>query len=242
MDIATTDTNALAASVADPAEVDISEHHYTPRTTHRTEKVSANDGFQIADGNGTGFGTEQQSDPMMAMMQQMLGGGGIGGGMPGMDGASGGEIPPMLAAMMNGGQSGQATSSTSTSAQVWKIVHTLSALCLALYTAISTRFDGSKLNRLTPHETDTMSGPRLFYMFATLELVLQTSRFLVEKGRLGGSGWLAMIANSGMVPEPYAGYVRLVGRYSVIFRTVVADALTVVFVLGVVAWWRGSVA
>ena len=49
---------------------------------------------------------------------------------------------------------------------------------------------------------------------------------------------IAKVANSGFVPEPYAGYVRIAGRYIGIVQTVVADAMVVVFVFGAMAWWR----
>ena len=60
----------------------------------------------------------------------------------------------------------------------------------------------------------------------------------MERGQLPASGFLGGIAQ--ILPEPYAGYVRVVGRYSVIWQTVVADAMVVVFVLGAAAWWRGG--
>jgi hypothetical protein len=76
-------------------------------------------------------------------------------------------------------------------------------------------------------------------MFATFEVVLQSSRFFIERGQLQGSGILSTVG--GMLPEPYSGYVRLIGRYSVIYSTVVSDAMVVVFVLGAASWWRGGV-
>jgi hypothetical protein len=45
---------------------------------------------------------------------------------------------------------------------------------------------------------------------------------------------------AGILPAPYSGYVRTVGRYSVIYSTVVSDAMVVVFVLGATSWWRGA--
>jgi len=36
--------------------------------------------------------------------------------------------------------------------------------------------------------------------------------------------------------------VRTVGRYSVIYKTVVSDAMVIVFVLGATSWWRGAAA
>jgi hypothetical protein len=78
-----------------------------------------------------------------------------------------------------------------------------------------------------------------FYLFATFEVVLQSSRYVIERGQLQGSGMLSSIGQ--ILPEPYAGYVRVVGRYSVIYSTVVSDAMVVVFVLGAASWWNGGV-
>jgi hypothetical protein len=77
-------------------------------------------------------------------------------------------------------------------------------------------------------------------MFATFEVVLQTSRYFIEKGQLQGKGMLNTVAQ--FLPEPYSGYVKVIGRYSVIYSTVVSDAMVVVFVLGAASWWNGGVA
>ncbi len=88
-------------------------------------------------------------------------------------------------------------------------------------------------------------------MFATLELILQSTRFFMERGRLPGSsggGAGSGARGVGMVlstvaqflPPPYGEYVRVAIRYGIMASTVVADALVVVFVLGCVAWWRGG--
>lgn len=176
---------------------------------------------------------------MMRMMQQILGGAGgdpnnpNAGEMP--------QLPPVLQAMLNGQASSQKEAQTpkSNSQYIWRVVHAFFALALALYIALTSTFNGTKLSRAQSMDAGQGGGMNLFYLFATTQLVLQTSRFMVEKGQLGGSGWLATIANSGMVPEPWAGYIRIVGRYSIIWQTIVGDAMTVVFVLGLLAWSRG---
>lgn len=150
------------------------------------------------------------------------------------------------------------------SAYLWRIVHAIFSLVLAVYVAYSTSFTGSKLSRTqsqysnvdqpytddfyTDHHRDPTAGlsanqhvgQRLFWLFATVEIVLQSSRYFLEKGRLPQSGLLGSL--SQMLPEPYAGYARVVGRYSVIWSTVVADAMVVIFVLGAVSWTKGSLA
>ena len=178
-------------------------------------------------------------DPMANMMKTVMGMMGTPGGDAGM--------PQMLSAMMaQGGPAAQQQPATS-SAYLWRITHAVFALTLAAYIALTSTFNGTQLARLktidptTGLDTDPGVGPRLFWIFVTSELLLQSTRWFVEKGQLQGGGLLAKIANSGFVPEPYAGYVRTFGSYVRIWTTVVSDAMVVVFVLGCLAWWKGGV-
>jgi hypothetical protein len=179
------------------------------------------------------------------MMQQLMGM--QGGQDPNDPNALGGDLPQMaqmLSTMMGGGGmggAGQPQPSTG-SAYLWRIVHAISALIIAVYIALTTTFSGSKLARTENTFVQDVNyglGAKPFYIFATAELVLQTSRYFIEKGQLQGGGILATIANSGFVPEPYAQLIRTIGRYSTIYTTIVSDAMVVVFVLGAVAWWKG---
>lgn len=199
-------------------------------------------------GQGQGAGQDgADEDPMVKMMQSMMGmmggQGGPGGGGAGMEGMEG--MPQMLSAMMGGPQAQQQPATSS--AYLWRITHAIFALTLAGYIALTSTFNGTQLARLktidptTGLDTDPGIGPRLFWIFVTSELLLQSTRWFMEKGQLQGGGWLAMIANSGFVPEPWAGYVRTVGSYIRIWTTVVSDAMVVVFVLGCLAWWKGGV-
>jgi len=170
-------------------------------------------------------------DPMMKMLQQMMGGLSEGaGGMP--------SFPDMP------GQ--PATSIADSYAYLWRIIHAIFALSLGLYIAFTTTFTGTRIERersalgYTSPEEDKMlltpSSVHFFYLFATVEVVLQTSRFYLEKGKGTQSGVMGMIM--GFLPEPWKGYVALVSRYSRIWTTVTGDAFVCVFVLGVCAWLR----
>ena len=184
-------------------------------------------------------------DPMMAMMQQMMGG---AGGMPGGPGQGPpGDLPPGLANMFSAmsGAGAPEPSPEQSSAWVWRLVHSLFSLGLAVYIVFRTPFTGTKLSRTAAPGDDWMQESiqgetfaHFFYLFATFEVILQSSRYFIEKGRLQGSGILSTIG--GFLPEPYAGYVRVLGRYSVIYSTVVSDAMVVVFVLGAASWWNGD--
>lgn len=185
---------------------------------------------------------------MMRMMQQMLA---QTNGQPGAQGPGGPQGAPgdmsedpmfkMMQQMM-GGQMGQEQQQPPpSSAYAWRIVHALFAAVLALYVGLESSFTGSELARTNPQAFDgdgKSFAQRLFYIFATTELVLQSTRYFMEKGQLQGSGILSTL--SSFLPQPYGNYVRVVGRYSVIYTTIMADAMVVVFVLGFLAWWKGT--
>jgi hypothetical protein len=190
---------------------------------------------------------------MMAMMQQMLAGGmpSNNAGGPGQSGQP--DLPPALAQLLSGMQGGGGAASEpspdQSSAWIWKLVHSLFALVLATYIVLRTPWTGSKMARAAPAAADEDWTPdaspgeafkHFFYLFATFEVVLQSSRYFIEKGQLQGSGMLSTVAQ--LLPQPYGNYVRVVGRYSVIYSTVVSDAMVVVFVLGAACWWRGGMA
>jgi hypothetical protein len=218
--------------------MDISEHHYQPRVANRAPLPNFEPGLQAQQ-------TPPADDPMMAMLQQMMAGGGAGG--PGAD-----QLPPGLANIFGGGIPGMpgqdqqgVQQAPSSSAYLWRILHFVISLSLALYVTLNTTFTGSKrareLSSLTytaPMSLERNFGTRLFYLFATAEVVLQSSRYFIEKGQLTQSGIMGTM--SQLLPPPWAGYVRVVGRYSVIYTTLVADAMVVVFVLGVMAWWKNG--
>ena len=263
---ATTSTAPKAATVADdPDEVDISDHPYTSQHASRTG--TPRNGGGAAAGQGDPFqqammqmqaqqaqqaqqqgGSGGEEDPMAKIMQQLM------GGMDPNDpnAMAGGDLPQMaqmLSTMMGaggmGGGPGQQQQPKNGSAYLWRIVHAISALTIAIYIALTTTFSGSKLGRtgdMFVQDSNYGHGAKPFYIFGTAELVLQTSRYFMEKGQLQGGGILATIANSGFVPEPYAQLIRTVGRYSTIYTTIVSDAMVVVFVLGTVAWWKGLAA
>jgi hypothetical protein len=254
-----TSTAPKAATVADdPDEVDISDHPYTSQNASRTGTPrqggggAQGDPFQQAMMQMQAQQAQQQGggeeDPMAKMMQQLMGG--MQGDPNDPNAMGGGDLPQMaqmLSTMMGaGGMGGGQQAPKTGSAYLWRIVHAISALTIAIYIALTTTFSGSKLGRtggdMFVQDSNYGLGAKPFYIFGTAELVLQTSRYFVEKGQLQGGGILATIANSGFVPEPYAQLIRTVGRYSTIYTTIVSDAMVVVFVLGTVAWWKGLAA
>jgi hypothetical protein len=241
---------ASGTATPDPDEIDISQHHFQPASQPRLPSPFAFDGNQSGAFPGI-QAPDGSEDPMMAMLQQMIGGG--AGGMPGMPGGPGQQggaptgLPPHLANMFSAMQGGPAAepSPEQSSAWIWRLVHSLFSLVLAIYIVLQTPFTGSKMARHSLHDdnwtvqpTPAQNFARFFYLFATFELVMQSSRYFIEKGQLQGSGMLSTVA--GILPPPYGGYIRTIGRYSVIWSTVVSDAMVVVFVLGATSWWKGG--
>lgn len=179
---------------------------------------------------GMGAGAD---DPMMKMLQQMM-----MGGMPG-EGAGG---APAFPGMPGQTPTPAADAAADPSAYLWRVVHAVFALGLGLYIAFTTSFTGSRLERESPYTREngqlSAASVHFFWIFATAEVLLQTSRYFMEKGRIQPGGIMGMVM--GFLPEPWKGYLGLVGRYSRIWMTVSADAMTCVFVLGACAWLRGA--
>jgi hypothetical protein len=171
-------------------------------------------------------GADPAEDPMLKMLQQMMGGaGGDAGAMPSFPGMPGQDV----------------AATGDPYAYVWRIVHAVFALSLGLYIAFTTPFTGSRLSRESTSASTAgldASSIHFFYIFSSAEVLLQTSRFFFEKGRIQPAGLLGMVM--GFLPEPWKGYLGLVVRYGRIWTTVSADAMVLVFVLGACAWWRGG--
>lgn len=222
----------------DPAEVDISQmfqrqppsaNGQDPQALFRQMLMASGAQDQGAPGAAGGQAPGSE-DPMMQMMQQLLGG--AGGGA---DGSSGGGLPPGLANMFGGQQQSEPDTYAN---NIWRIVHAAFSLLLGLYAAVNFTFTGSKAAR-SQYAVEGVAS-QLFWIFATIELLLQSSRYFIDGGKLPVSGIMGGLGQ--MLPEPYANYVRIFSRYSIIYTTVVSDAMVVIFVLGCVAWWKGLAA
>ncbi|KAI9770752.1 MAG: hypothetical protein M1840_003002 [Geoglossum simile] len=240
-------------STPDPGEIDISGHHYVPGARPRPseplpsqqselslEEPSPEELLRIIFGNsgapqGTfapgpgGMGTGG-GDPLSSMLRQIIGGDSTD--LSG-DGVTNGLSPGANLQQRGGDNSGF----------VWRIIHAIFALVLAAYIVFSTSFVGTHASRLQEppplQVAPGVKGVNFFWLFATVELVLQSTRFFLEKGRAPPDSWLGRIA--GYFPTQIAGYLVTLARYSVIYTMVVQDGMLIVFVLGCVAWWNGGV-
>ncbi|KAF2663524.1 hypothetical protein BT63DRAFT_430364 [Microthyrium microscopicum] len=242
----TSSSHPQAASVEDapdPAEMDISTHYYEP-ARRRTPQPQGQSPFGFPGQMDMMQGQPDGNDPMMQMMQQLL-----SGGAPGEGGAANPELMTSLASLLGGNpQMAQASAQqaqadmqrpTSDRTYIWRIAHAVASMWLALYVVLSSpvRFNGSKEGREMASLGGEAFGAQLFFWFASTEVVLQSSRFFLERGQVQSTGMLGML--SGVIPQPYAGYIRIAMRYSTIFSTIFTDAMVVLFVLGIVAWWNG---
>lgn len=186
-------------------------------------------------GAGDGAGTTGEEDPMMRMLREMMGG--EGGGEAGLadllagGGVGGGGVQQSLR--------GEGAVPAAAAADWWRVGHAVLALVLGVWVARMTAFSGSRVGRAVVG--DGQMGGMVFWVFVTAELVLQSTRFFVERGRgvgVAAGGWLGVVM--GVVPEPWKGWVGLGRRYGGIYTRVVEDAMVVVFVLGAKAWWMGG--
>ncbi|KAJ6441964.1 GET complex subunit GET2 [Purpureocillium lavendulum] len=192
-----------------------------------------------------------EDDPLMKMMSQMMGGAGGAGGFP--PGASPFAGMPGMPGMPGAQQQQAARPDAYTT--FFRILHALLALGLGLYVTLLTPFSGTKLERERAavahaahlaHTDDAAAASvddanerhklMFFWIFATGEAVLLTTRFFLDKGRSPPSGMIWSLA--GFVPEPLRGYLLVALRYGQIFTTVRADILACMFVLGVCSWWK----
>ncbi|KAL7275571.1 hypothetical protein RUND412_001497 [Rhizina undulata] len=244
----------------DPPEIDISEHHYEPKSRRDERKASENifaglppppssfrnasasaqrnplstpsdaelrqmmlDYQSFAGGEDVGF-EGMQFDPMMQLFQQM----GMGNmGTPGMPGMG----PSVGAAPMQ-----PKNDEVDSWGKWWKVAHALCTMFLSLWVITGWHFTGSALQRAESSNLARSEKPQLFWYFTTMELVLQSSRFLLEKGRAPPGSILITIAN--FLPPPFGTFLSTLARYSVIWTTIMADAGVLIFCLGVAAWWN----
>jgi hypothetical protein len=238
-------------NVTDPEEIDISSHPYTPRSNNNGPTEA--DIRQLLRSAPPDEQQQQQKpfappqegpggeeDPMMRMLQQMLGG---AGGAPGQGRGDGG-LPPVLAAMMGAqgagpqGQAQEMSGEGKNRRDIWKIIHAVMASALGVYIVWTTPFSGSQIARAGVAKGEE-AVKNFFWLFAMAELLLQSTRWFLEGEKTASAGVMGMVL--GMLPEPFRTYASLAVRYSGIFTQLIGDAVTVVFVLGAVAWWRGEV-
>lgn len=194
-----------------------------------------------------------ENDPMMQMLQKMMAGGGAPGGAGGANPFAGTGMESLLGSLGGLGGAGAGDPSMQQAAQtvadktanIWRIIHAVFALGLGFYVALSTTFTGSKSERdmlaLSIDDDGESADLRksistFFYIFSSVEAILLTSRYFLDKHRSPPSGIMWTLV--GFLPPALSGTIRHALRYSQMFSTVRNDALVCVFVLGVCCWLR----
>ena len=237
----------VSSQAPDPEEVDVSLHLYPSRRREPLQpsqiptSSESNVRLLLRNTQAEAFGPSSAQDrpnqePMLQMLQQMM------SQVPTADSdGSGGEgdsgrFPPALASMLGGGGGMDMSRPPQTRAYIWKILHAFLSLLLGLYILSTHQFSGARADRLPSSPLNPKAG--IFWVFATAELGLQGARYILQKGE-GDEGLVGVV--SGFLPQPWKGRVKLAGRYSGIWTTMVEDAMVVIWVLGAGAWWRGGI-
>ncbi|KAA8904523.1 hypothetical protein TRICI_005468 [Trichomonascus ciferrii] len=186
--------------------------------------------------NGDGIPSERANDPlfkMLSQMQEQMGGGapgGTGANEPGMNQSD--PFTSMFNAMMSGqnpmaqeqdaqaaAQQQQSKPVPSKSEAMWMVLHLVSSIVLALHVVNS------------PHLYAT-----LIWKFCTLQLVLHSSRFLLERGSPPAHSTIAMIA--GYLPQPFQNYLIVAARYLQFASLIFKDLTMVLFIIAIHSYLR----
>ncbi|KAK8134049.1 hypothetical protein PG984_006061 [Apiospora sp. TS-2023a] len=259
---AATTASAAAPKHDDPEEVDISQHYYAPRTSGREPSLGDAPAMSESQLRQMMMGFERAAPPGIGappshnpfMLQKMMSGGGAPGGAGGTNPFAGTGMESLLGGLGGmGGMGGAGDPNMQQAAQtvadktanIWRIIHAVFALGLGFYVALSTTFTGLKSERdllaLNIESSDAdedlrRSASVFFYVFSSVEAILLTSRYFLDKNRSPPSGIVHTLV--GFLPSPVSSTIRHGLRYGQMFSTVRNDALVCVFVLGVCCWLR----
>ena len=180
----------------------------------------------------------EEMDPLMKMMSQMMSGAGMGGA------AGDGSSPfPGFPSMPGAAPQQQPQLPPDPYTSLWRLLHALVAIGLGAYVALLTTFAGTRHAREREAiaydplaDANEHHRRNFFWVFATAETLLLTTRFFLDRQRAPPPGLMYTVI--GYLPQPYKGNVEVVLRYGRIASTVRADILCCIFVLGVCAWWK----
>ncbi|PHH77880.1 hypothetical protein CDD80_102 [Ophiocordyceps camponoti-rufipedis] len=239
--VTTTTTASTPMAVADPEEVDLSQHLVeamspSPRGPSSPTVLSeAQLRKRVAELDG---GDGSNDDAFVKMLSQMMSGS-----------SSSSSSSPFPGLPFPQPPSQQQEPTRQGHLLLFRLLHGMLSLGLGLYLSASlvgpALFTGSKAERerasleaLTTTTAEEQRRRRMVFLwvFATGEAVLLSSRFFWDKGRGTPPGLLWSVV--GFLPEPLRGYVSVVIRYGQILMTVRADVLACVFVLGAACWCR----
>ena len=117
----------------------------------------------------------------------------------------------------------------------WTLVHFLSNFLLAIYLGLhrgnNINFTAEDSVEASAEET---SPARLLWYFATLELILQSSRFFLETRVPPAPS--KIVSYASLLPQPFAGYIITGVRYLRIIQTIAKDFCLLLFIAGVASF------
>ena len=175
-------------------------------------------------------------NPMQQIFQQMMGPSLSGGGVPNEMMPSGLE-KLLLRNMQSSEQQAFSTPQPTKDTIIWKALHPVLAFALGLYIFYIYAFKGALQQRMIfPKGDNQLLSP--FWLFAMIEFLLQSARYILE-GVQDQPGMLTTVAQ--LLPERWAERLKLMARYNGVWNTLVSDALVVIWVLGVGAWWQSGI-
>lgn len=156
-----------------------------------------------------------------ALFASMPGMGNLGGPPPGAAGAGPTSSPQALGV----------TRSSLIADLSWTVIHIVSSLLLAL--RIGLHRGNVLLNEDGSVDAAASLGSptKFLWYFATLELVLQSSRFFLEARLPPPPSKIASYAS--LLPQPFAGYIITGLRYIRIVRVIAQDFCILLFIAGV---------
>lgn len=101
--------------------------------------------------------------------------------------------------------------------------------------------NGSKAARLRGAANEETTFSQLLPIFLTVELALQSTRFVLNRGAAGAEGEMGALAGvMGFLPPVYRGWVEMAVRYAGVWKRVVTDVGIVLFCLGIGGWVRAN--
>lgn len=135
----------------------------------------------------------------------------------------------------------------------WRVIHTV----IFTFLAISAGLGFSQRNRFGTDETVLVDGiedkslysddailsgqsqtfilSRFLWYFSTAELILQSSRFFIEKGAPPADSIISTIAN--YIPHPFNEYFYIGARYLKMAQVILQDFCIVLFVFGICSYF-----
>lgn len=97
---------------------------------------------------------------------------------------------------------------------LWSLIHILGSILIAVYSVFS-------------------HSRSLLWSFCTLQIILHSTRFLVEKGSPPANSTIATIA--GYLPNPFKSYLITVARYIRFACIIAQDVSLVIFAVGLLS-------